>query len=83
MSVLAWIVLGLLAGYLSSTAVNRHGRGLLMDIVLGVVGAVFGGLLFNAIGATGISGLNLWSLIVSVAGSVVFLIVAHALRRVA
>jgi len=78
MSVLAWIVLGLIAGFIASNILNRSGQGLLLDIVLGIVGAVVGGFLFSAIGATGITGFNLWSILVAIAGAVVMLWIYHA-----
>jgi uncharacterized membrane protein YeaQ/YmgE (transglycosylase-associated protein family) len=81
MSFLAWIVLGLLAGFIGSKIVNKRGKGIVIDIVLGIVGAFVGGLLFNLLGAQGVSGLNLYSLFVAVVGSVVFLLVYHALFR--
>jgi uncharacterized membrane protein YeaQ/YmgE (transglycosylase-associated protein family) len=81
MSLLAWIVLGLIAGFIASKLVNKSGEGLLMDIVLGIVGAVLGGWLFNTFGMPGVSGLNLYSFAVAVIGAVVFLIVYHALTR--
>ena len=80
MSFLAWIVLGLLAGFIGSKIVNRKGEGIVLDILLGIVGAIIGGWLFRSFGATGVSGLNLYSLFVAVLGSVVLLIVYHALR---
>jgi uncharacterized membrane protein YeaQ/YmgE (transglycosylase-associated protein family) len=79
MSVLAWIVLGLIAGFIASNILNRSGQGLLLDIVLGIVGAVVGGFLFSAIGATGITGFNLWSILVAIAGAVVVLWIYHAI----
>src|ERR1700674_516612 len=81
MSFLAWIVLGLLAGFIGSKLVNRRGEGIFLDVLLGVVGAVVGGWLFNRFGAAGVSGLNLYSLLVAVIGAVVVLLVYHALRR--
>ena len=81
MSILAWIILGLLAGFIGSKIVNKTGEGLLVDIGLGIVGAVIGGWLFNQFGAMGVTGLNLYSLLVAVVGSVVFLVIYHALRR--
>ena len=81
MSILAWIILGLIAGFIGSKLVNKSGEGVLLDIVLGIVGAVIGGWLFNAFGAAGVTGLNLYSLLVAVIGSVLFLVVYHALRR--
>ncbi|MBZ5594957.1 MAG: GlsB/YeaQ/YmgE family stress response membrane protein [Acidobacteriia bacterium] len=81
MSFLAWIVLGLLAGFIGSKIVNKRGEGLMLDIVLGVVGAIAGGLVFNALGAPGVSGLNLYSLFVAVVGSVLVLVLYHAVQR--
>jgi uncharacterized membrane protein YeaQ/YmgE (transglycosylase-associated protein family) len=83
MSFLAWIVLGLLAGFIGSKIVNKQGEGVLLDIVLGIVGAVVGGWLFNTFGASGVTGLNLYSLFVAVIGAVVLLIAYHAVRRAA
>ena len=83
MSILAWIVLGLVAGFIGSKLVNRTGEGFVLDIVLGIVGAVVGGWLFNRFGAAGVSGLNLYSLLVAVVGAVSVLVVFHAIRRVA
>lgn len=81
MSILAWIVLGLLAGFIGSKLVNKTGEGLILDIVLGIVGAVIGGYLFNAFGASGVTGLNLYSLFVAVIGAVLFLVIYHAIFR--
>jgi uncharacterized membrane protein YeaQ/YmgE (transglycosylase-associated protein family) len=83
MSFLAWIVLGLLAGFIGSKIVNKQGEGVFLDVILGIVGAVIGGWLFNTFGASGVSGLNLYSLLVAVIGSVVLLVVYHAIRRAA
>ena len=81
MSILAWIVLGLLAGFIGSKLVNKSGEGLFLDIVLGVLGAIMGGYIFNAFGASGVTGLNLYSLLVAVVGSVLFMVIYHALFR--
>jgi uncharacterized membrane protein YeaQ/YmgE (transglycosylase-associated protein family) len=83
MSFLAWIVLGLLAGFIGSKIVNKKGEGVILDILLGIVGAVVGGWLFNTFGASGVTGVNLYSLLVAVIGSVVFLVVYHAVTRAA
>ncbi|HLM99370.1 MAG TPA: GlsB/YeaQ/YmgE family stress response membrane protein [Bryobacteraceae bacterium] len=80
MSFLAWIILGLVAGFIGSKIVNRRGEGILLDILLGVVGAFAGGWLFRIFGAPGVSGLNLYSIFVAVMGSAVLLILYHALR---
>lgn len=83
MSILAWIVLGLIAGFVGSKIVNKSGEGVVLDIVLGIIGALVGGWLFNRFGASGVTGLNLYSLLVAVIGSVVLLVVYHAIRRMA
>jgi uncharacterized membrane protein YeaQ/YmgE (transglycosylase-associated protein family) len=82
MSFLAWIILGLIAGFVGSKLVNRRGEGLILDILLGIVGAVVGGWLFNRFGVAGVTGLNLYSLLVAVVGAVVVLLIYHAVRRV-
>jgi uncharacterized membrane protein YeaQ/YmgE (transglycosylase-associated protein family) len=81
MSVIGWIVLGLIAGYIASMIVNKGGEGVPFDIVLGIVGAVVGGWLFNAFGTAGVTGFNIWSLLVAVVGAVAILWVWHAIRR--
>eukprot|EP01132_Coremiostelium_polycephalum_P008954 gene8954-10972_t len=79
MSVIGWIVLGLVAGFIGSKIVNKSGQGLIFDIVLGIVGAVAGGYIFSLLGATGVTGFNIYSLIVAVIGSVVVLWLYHAI----
>ena len=81
MSILAWIILGLISGFLASKIVNKTGEGFLLDILLGIVGAVVGGWLFHKFGKMGVTGLNLYSILVCVAGAIVVLVVYHALRR--
>ncbi len=78
MSILAWIVLGLIAGFIASKLVNHSGQGMLLDIVVGIVGAVVGGYLFAALGASGITGFNLYSMFVAVIGAVVLLVIVNA-----
>ena len=81
MSILAWIVLGLVAGFIGSKLVNKTGEGLILDIGLGIFGAIVGGWLFSVFGMFGVTGLNLYSLVVAVIGAVVFLLIYHAVRR--
>jgi uncharacterized membrane protein YeaQ/YmgE (transglycosylase-associated protein family) len=81
MSVIAWIILGLIAGFIASKLVNKQGEGLFLDIILGIVGAVVGGFIFRTFGASGVTGLNLYSLLVAVIGAVLFLAVYHAIVR--
>jgi uncharacterized membrane protein YeaQ/YmgE (transglycosylase-associated protein family) len=83
MSIFAWIVLGLIAGFIGSKIVNKRGEGLVLDLILGIVGAIAGGWLFNMFGASGVTGLNLYSLLVAVVGAIAVLVVYHAIRRVA
>jgi uncharacterized membrane protein YeaQ/YmgE (transglycosylase-associated protein family) len=79
MSILSWILLGLIAGFIGSKIVNSTGQGLFLDIALGIVGAVVGGFLFSVFGAEGVTGFNIYSLIVAIIGSVVVLWVYHTL----
>jgi uncharacterized membrane protein YeaQ/YmgE (transglycosylase-associated protein family) len=81
MSLIIWIVLGLIAGFIASKLVNRTGEGMLLDILLGIVGAVVGGWLFHAFGMPGVTGLNVYSVVVAVIGAAVFLVVYHALTN--
>jgi len=83
MSFLAWIVLGLIAGFIGSKIVNRTGEGIFLDILLGIVGAVIGGWVFTRFGAAGVTGVNLYSILVAVVGSIIFLLVYHMIRRAA
>jgi uncharacterized membrane protein YeaQ/YmgE (transglycosylase-associated protein family) len=79
MGIIAWLVLGLIAGFIASKVVNHTGSGIIMDIVLGVVGAFAGGFLFSMFGATGVTGFNIYSMIVAVIGAIVVLWIYHAL----
>jgi uncharacterized membrane protein YeaQ/YmgE (transglycosylase-associated protein family) len=79
MSILGWIVLGLIAGFVASKIVNRQGAGCLLDIVLGIVGAFVGGIIFTGIGGQGVTGFNLWSMFVAIVGAVVVLVLYHAI----
>ena len=81
MSIIAWIILGLIAGFIASKIVNRHGEGVVLDIVIGIVGAVIGGWIMAFFGGEGVSGLNFYSIIVAIVGAVVLLVIAHAVRR--
>ncbi len=78
MGVISWIILGLIAGWIASKLVNKTGSGMLMDIGLGVVGAIVGGVIASFLGMSGVTGLNIWSIIVAVVGAVVVLWIYHA-----
>jgi uncharacterized membrane protein YeaQ/YmgE (transglycosylase-associated protein family) len=79
MSILAWLLLGLIAGFVASKIVNKSGSGVFLDIVLGIVGAVVGGFIFDLLGAQRVTGFNLYSLVVSIIGAIVVLVVYHAI----
>lgn len=78
MSIIGWLILGLIAGFIASKIVNKSGEGVILDIVLGIVGAFVGGFLFAFFGAAPVTGLNIYSMIVAVIGSVVVLVIYHA-----
>ena len=78
MGIISWIILGLIAGFIGSKIVDRQGQGFWLDIVLGIIGALFGGFLFDLFGATGITGLNIYSMIVAVIGAIVVLLIYNA-----
>ncbi len=79
MGIIAWLVLGLIAGFIASKIVDHHGQGVVLDVALGVVGALVGGFLFHLIGGYGITGFNLWSLLVAVGGAVLVLLAYNAI----
>ena len=80
MGVISWIILGLIAGFIASKIVNKSGSGLILDLVLGMVGAAVGGFIFSGLfGMSGVTGLNLWSIIVSVIGAAIVLWIYEAL----
>jgi uncharacterized membrane protein YeaQ/YmgE (transglycosylase-associated protein family) len=81
MSIIAWILLGLIAGYLASKVVNRQGEGLVLDIALGIAGALVGGFLFTRMGAAGVTGFNLYSMFVAIVGAALLLVAYHAVVR--
>ena len=81
MSFLAWIVLGLIAGFIGSKVVNKSGEGVLLDIILGIVGAVVGGWVFSMFGAHGVTGVNIYSIVVAAIGAIIVLVIYHALFR--
>ncbi len=81
MSIVAWLVLGIVSGFIASKIINKTGEGLIRDLILGIIGAVVGGWLMESFGRAGVSGLNIYSFVVAILGSVVVLVVFHAIRR--
>jgi uncharacterized membrane protein YeaQ/YmgE (transglycosylase-associated protein family) len=79
MGVISWIILGLIAGFIGSKIVDKQGQGFWLNIALGIVGALIGGFLFNLFGAGGVTGLNLYSLLVATIGAIVVLLIYNAL----
>ncbi len=78
MSIIGWLILGLIAGFIASKVVNKSGEGVVTDIILGVVGAVVGGFLFSLLGAAPVTGFNIYSMFVAVVGAIVVLLIYHA-----
>lgn len=81
MGIISWLILGLIAGFIGSKLVNKRGEGLVLDVVIGIAGAFAGGLIFHLLGFAGVSGLNLWSMLVAIFGAVVVLVIYHAVVR--
>ena len=79
MSIVGWLILGLIAGFIASKIINRSGEGVVLDIVLGVVGAIVGGFLFSLVGAAPVTGINIYSMVVAVIGAIVVLVIYHAI----
>ena len=80
MSIIGWIALGLIAGFIANKIVNKRGGGIVLDIFLGIIGALVGGFLFSQLGAVGVTGFNLWSMLVAIVGAVIILLLYHAVR---
>ncbi|MFZ0841147.1 MAG: GlsB/YeaQ/YmgE family stress response membrane protein [Xanthobacteraceae bacterium] len=78
MGIISWIILGLIAGFIGSKIVDKQGQGFWLNIALGIIGALVGGFIFDLIGSTGVTGLNIWSMIVAIIGSVVVLWIYNA-----
>jgi uncharacterized membrane protein YeaQ/YmgE (transglycosylase-associated protein family) len=79
MSIIGWLILGLIAGFIASKIVNKQGEGVILDIVLGIIGAIVGGFLFSQLGAAPVTGFNLYSMFVAVIGAIVVLLIYHAI----
>lgn len=81
MSILAWIILGALAGWIASLLMNTDAeQGALANIVVGIFGALVGGFIASLFGANGVSGVNLYSIAIAIGGSVILLAAYKAMR---
>jgi len=80
-NILLWIILGALAGWIASVIMGTRGQGVVVDIVLGIVGAILGGWLFQQFGSQGVTGFNLPSLLVAVVGAIIIIAIARLFRR--
>lgn len=80
MSIIVWLVVGLVAGFLASKVVNRHGEGLVRDILLGLVGSIVGGFIIHLLGFHR-NGSIILSIIVAMLGAILVLVVYHKLIR--
>jgi uncharacterized membrane protein YeaQ/YmgE (transglycosylase-associated protein family) len=82
MGYLAWIILGALSGWLASIIMGKNSQmGAIANIIVGIVGAFIGGFIFRALGGSGVTGLNLWSVVVAVIGSCILLFIANRIKR--
>ena len=81
MTILVWVLVGLIAGFLASRIVNRHGQGILLDVTLGIGGALLGGYLFTSFGGTPLAGFNIYSVLAATAGAALVLFINHGIRR--
>jgi len=79
MTLIGWIVFGLVTGFVASRIVNQHGQGCILNVVLGIVGAFIGGFIFASIGRQGITGFNVYSMFVAIIGAIVVLLLYHAI----
>ncbi|NLB62264.1 MAG: GlsB/YeaQ/YmgE family stress response membrane protein [Clostridiales bacterium] len=82
MGIIGWVIIGALAGWIASLITgNDKKMGAWLNILVGIIGGFVGGLVMNLIGARGITGFNIWSLLVSVVGAVLLLLIVNAFRR--
>jgi uncharacterized membrane protein YeaQ/YmgE (transglycosylase-associated protein family) len=78
MSIIGWLVLGLIAGFLASVVMKGGGYGIIGDIIVGVVGAFLGGFIFSLLGGSGVTGFNIWSMFVAFVGACVLIAILRA-----
>ncbi len=73
MSILAWLLLGLVAGFLASVVMKGGGYGIVGDIIVGIIGAFIGGFVFSLLGGSGATGFNIWSVFVAFVGACILI----------
>lgn len=78
MGILAWLLIGLIAGVLAGMVMRGGGFGIIGDIVVGIIGALIGGFLFSALGSTGVTGFNIWSIFVAFVGACILIAILRA-----
>lgn len=82
MGYLAWLILGALSGWIASMIMGKNSEmGAFANIIVGIVGAFIGGFIFNLIGGSGVTGFNIWSVIVAVIGACVLLYIVNKIKR--
>lgn len=82
MDILGWIIVGALAGWIGSMITGNNRRmGLIANIVVGIIGAFIGGFVIDLLGGKGVTGFNLWSILVAIVGSVILLTIINLIRR--
>jgi uncharacterized membrane protein YeaQ/YmgE (transglycosylase-associated protein family) len=79
MSIVGWVVFGLIAGFIASRVVNNQGEGCILNVTLGLVGAVVGGFIFSTLGGAHVTGFNIYSIFVAIIGAVVVLVLYHVI----
>ncbi|MGI6258025.1 MAG: GlsB/YeaQ/YmgE family stress response membrane protein [Anaerovoracaceae bacterium] len=81
MGLIAWLVVGALAGWIAGKLMKDSGNGLLGNIIVGIIGALIGGFVMNFMGFEGVTGFNLWSILVAVFGACILLFLLNAVRK--
>lgn len=82
MSIVGWIIIGAIAGWIASMVTKNNRRmGAGLNIVVGIVGGFLGGLIMNLLGGNGVTGFNFWSLLVATGGAIILLLIVNAIRR--
>ena len=82
MNFIAWIIFGAIAGWIASIVMRTDGeQGAFMNIVIGIVGAMLGGFIMSKLGSSGVTGFNIYSLIVAIVGSIILIAIVKAFRH--